>query len=47
MLRSGVFQYLSIERVRYGTPFEDAVAAEATLVGAQRVFVLASGTLVR
>jgi maleylacetate reductase len=47
MLRSGVFQYLSIERVRYGTPFEDAVAAEAKLVGAQRVFVLASGTLVR
>ena len=47
MLRSGVFQYLSIERVRYGAPFAEAVASEAEHVDAQRVFVLASGTLVR
>ena len=47
MLRSGVFQYLAIERVRYGAPFAETVAAEAAQVGAQRVFVLASGTLVR
>lgn len=47
MPQSGVFQYLALERVRYGTPFENAVAAEAEQVDAQRVFVLASGTLVR
>ena len=47
MLRSGVFQYLAIERVRYGAPFAEAAAAEAAKVGAERVFVLASGTLVR
>lgn len=47
MIKSGVFQYLAIERVRYGAPFEDAVAAEAEKVGARRVFLLASGTLVR
>lgn len=47
MLKSGVFQYLSIERVRYGAPFHNAVAAEAAHVGAQRVFLLVSGTLVR
>lgn len=47
MIKSGVFQYLAIERVRYGAPFEEAVAAEAEKVGSQRVFLLASGTLVR
>ena len=47
MPRTGVFQYLSIDRVRYGAPFDEAVAAESELVGAERVFVLASGTLVR
>ena len=47
MIKSGVFQYLAIERVRYGAPFEEAVAAEADKVGSQRVFLLASGTLVR
>jgi len=47
MPQSGVFQYLSIDRVRYGAPFDEAVASETAQVDAKRVFVLASGTLVR
>ncbi len=47
MADSGVFQYLAIDRVRFGSPFADAVAAEADQCQAKRVFVLASGTLAR
>lgn len=47
MPQSGVFQYTAIDRVRYGTPFEEAIVAEAKQLDAKRVFVLASGTLVR
>jgi maleylacetate reductase len=47
MTLNGVFRYLAIDRVRYGTPFDEAVAAEADELGAKRVFVLSSGTLAR
>ncbi len=47
MPQAGVFQYTAIERVRYGSSFEEATAAEAAQLDAKRVFVLASGTLVR
>ena len=47
MPQSGVFQYTAIERVRYGAPFEEAIVTEAEQLSAKRVFVLASGTLVR
>ncbi len=47
MQQQGVFQYTAIDRVRYGSPFDEAVAAEAAQLNANRVFVLASGTLVQ
>jgi maleylacetate reductase len=45
--QQGVFRYAAIDRVRYGSPFEQSVAAEADELGAERIFVLASGTLAR
>ena len=47
MTPAGVFRYAAIDRVRYGAPFDAAVAAEADELGAKRVFVLSSGTLAR
>ena len=47
MVESGVFTYSAIDRVLYGRPAAEAVAAEAERLGAERVFLLASGTLNR
>jgi maleylacetate reductase len=47
MIQAGVFRYTATDRVRYGSPFDAAVAAEAGERGARRVFVLSSGTLAR
>lgn len=47
MPNSGIFQYLPLERVRYGVPFAEAVSAETETLGAQRVFLLIGGTLAR
>ena len=43
----GIYRYPAMERVRYGTPFAEALAAEVEGAGAHAVFVLASGTLAR
>lgn len=47
MPKRGTFTYAEIERVVYGTPFVDAIVAEADRLGVERIYVLASGTLVR
>ncbi len=47
MARQGVFQYAAIDRVRYGSPFQEAIAAESAKIGAERIFLLASRTLLR
>ena len=44
---SGSFTYPPIERVVYGAPFAETVGDEVARLGAERVFVLASGTLSR
>ncbi len=41
------FNYPLMERVHLGKPFDQAVAEEAERLGAQRVFLLAGGTLSR
>jgi maleylacetate reductase len=43
----GIYRYPAMERVRYGAPFAEALAAEVEGAGAHAVFVLASGTLAR
>jgi maleylacetate reductase len=43
----GIYRYPPMERVRYGAPFAEALAAEVEGAGAHAVFVLASGTLAR
>lgn len=47
MVQSGVFNFPSMERVVYGRPAAEAVLAEAERIGAERVFLLVSGTLNR
>ena len=47
MLRSGIYSYPHTQRIIYGTPFAQALAKELDTVGAQRVYLLASGTLSR
>lgn len=47
MPAQGVFHYAAIDRVRYGSPFADAVATEVSDLGAERIFVLSGGTLAR
>ena len=47
MKRQGVFTYPEIDRVVFGTPFVEALKTEADRLGVSRIFVLASGTLVR
>ena len=47
MKRQGVFTYPKIDRVVFGTPFVEALKTEADRLGVSRIFVLASGTLVR
>src|SRR3546814_4209271 len=46
-VQTGIFNFPSMERVIYGTPAAEAVAAEAERIGAARVFLLVSGTLNR
>lgn len=46
-MRSGVFHYLKLDRVHFGTPAADALHAEAEQRGAQRVFVVTGRTLNR
>jgi maleylacetate reductase len=43
----GIYRYPPMERVRYGAPFAEALAAEVEGAGAHAVFVVASGTLAR
>lgn len=40
-----LFSLPSMERVRIGAPVAEAAAQEAELLGANRVFVVCSGTL--
>ncbi len=47
MLRSGIYSYPQTQRIIYGTPFAQALAKELDTVGAQRVYLLASGSLSR
>lgn len=44
-MQSGVFAYLPQERVVFGRPAAEAVAAECERIGAGRAFILASRTL--
>jgi maleylacetate reductase len=44
---SGLFEFTHIERVLFGQPAADALKAEAERLNAQRVFVIASGTMNR
>ena len=46
-MQSGIYSYPATSRIVYGTDFADALARELDLVGARRVYVLASGTLER
>lgn len=46
-MRSGIYSYPHTQRIIYGVPFALALAQEIERVGAQRVFVLASGSLTR
>ncbi len=42
-----IYTYPLLERVRWGDPFDQAVAEEADRLGAARVFLMAGGTLSR
>ena len=44
-MQSGIYSYPGTSRIVYGTDFAAALTRELDLVGARRVFVLASGTL--
>ena len=46
-MKTGIYSYPGTSRVVYGTRFEEALARELDLVGAHKVYVLASGTLAR
>ena len=46
-MQSGTLIFPVIERLIYGEPAAQAVAAEAERRGAQRVFIMSSGTLNR
>ena len=46
-MRSGIYSYPNTQRVIFGTPFEQAISKELETVGAQRVYVLSSGSLYR
>jgi len=46
-MRSGIYSYPNTQRIIFGTPFEQAISTELETTGAQRVFVLASGSLFR
>ncbi|MEI6550616.1 MAG: iron-containing alcohol dehydrogenase, partial [Betaproteobacteria bacterium] len=46
-MRSGIYSYPNTQRVIFGTSFEQAISKELETVGAQRVYVLSSGSLFR
>ena len=46
-MKTGVFNYLELDRVHFGTPADEVLAAEATQRGAQRLFVVTSKSLHR
>lgn len=46
-MKTGVFEYLEIDRVHFGTPAADALHTEASRRGAQRIFVVTSKSLNR
>ena len=46
-LPTGVFNYLELDRVHFGTPAADALHAEAAQRGAQRIVVVTSRSLSR
>jgi hypothetical protein len=46
-MRTGIYSYPNTQRVIFGTPFEQALSKELETVGAQRVYVLSSGSLYR
>ena len=45
--RIGVFNYLTSDRIVFGRPAAEALRDEAARLGAQRVFLMASGTMTR
>ena len=47
MHASGIHRYPPMERVIYGMPLAEALAQEIERIGANAVYVLASGTLAR
>ncbi len=46
-MKTGIFNFLELDRVHFGTPVADALASEAALRGAQRIFVVTSRSLNR
>ena len=46
-MKTGVFNYLELDRVHFGTPAAEALQAEATQRGAQRILVVTSQSLNR
>ena len=46
-MKTGVFNYLELDRVHFGTPAAEALQAEAGLRGAQRIVVVTSKSLNR
>ncbi len=46
-MQPGIHRYPNMDRVTYGTPFDQALAEEAARLEARAVYVLASATLVR
>ena len=46
-MKTGVFNFLELDRVHFGTPAAEALRSEAQLRGAQHIFVVTSKTLNR
>ena len=46
-MREAVFDFPGLERVVYGKPTAQALAAEVERIGAKRVFLVVSGTMNR
>lgn len=46
-MKTGIYSYPGTSRIIYGTPFAEALQKELELVGAQRIYLLASGSIER
>jgi maleylacetate reductase len=46
-MRAGVLSFPAIERIVYGRPAADALLDETQRLGAERVFLIVSGTMNR